>query len=94
MLRGEATNTNFIIFDLTRSGLERMIYRTRGEHANQYTTEAVSPQKRYIEITLMYDSINQLVGCRHWTATLDKIFDRRARFSSIQKKPVQIPKIK
>ena len=55
-----------------------MIYRTRGEHANQYTTEAVSPQKRYIEITLIYDSINQLVGCRHWTATLDKIFDRRA----------------
>ena len=66
MLSGEATHTNFIIFDLTRSGLEPMIYRTRGEQANQYTTEAVSPQKRYIEITLIYDSINQLVGCRHW----------------------------
>jgi hypothetical protein len=33
MLNGEATNTNFIVFGLT--------YRTRGEHANHYTTDAV-----------------------------------------------------
>jgi hypothetical protein len=30
-----------IVFGLTRSGLEPMIYRTRGEHPNHYTTDAV-----------------------------------------------------
>ena len=34
-------NNNFIVFGLTRSGLEPTIYRTRGEHANQYATDAV-----------------------------------------------------
>jgi hypothetical protein len=38
MLR--ATNTNFIVFGLTRSGLESTIYRTRSENANHYTTDA------------------------------------------------------
>jgi hypothetical protein len=33
VLSGEATNTNFIVFGLTRSELELTIYRTRGEHA-------------------------------------------------------------
>ena len=37
VLSGEATNTNFIVFGLTRP----TIYRTRGEHANQYATDAV-----------------------------------------------------
>jgi hypothetical protein len=32
MLREEATNTNFIVFGLTPSGLEPTIYRIRGEH--------------------------------------------------------------
>ena len=41
VLSGEATNTNFIVFGLTRSGLEPTIYRTRGEHTNHYTTDAV-----------------------------------------------------
>ena len=36
VLSGEATNTNFIVIGLTRSGLEPMIYHTRGEHANHY----------------------------------------------------------
>ena len=46
MLGGEATNTNFIVFGLTRSGLELTICRTRGEQANQrpllnkYNTQA------------------------------------------------------
>jgi hypothetical protein len=40
---GEATNTNFIVFGLTRSGIDPMIYHTRGEHANHYTTGAVDP---------------------------------------------------
>jgi hypothetical protein len=41
VLSGEATNTNFIVFGLTQPGLEPMIYHTRGEHANHYTTDAV-----------------------------------------------------
>ena len=41
MLRGEATNTNFV-FGLTRPGLETKIYRTCSEYANQYTTDAVA----------------------------------------------------
>jgi hypothetical protein len=39
---GEATNTNFVVFDLTREEFELTIYRTRGEHANHYTTDAVN----------------------------------------------------
>ena len=34
MLSGDATNINFIVFDLTRSGFEPTIYSTRDEHAN------------------------------------------------------------
>ena len=41
MLSGEATNTNFTVFGLTRPGLEPTIYHTRGEHANHYTTDVV-----------------------------------------------------
>ena len=41
MLSGEATNSNCIVFGLTWSGLEHMIYRTRDEHSNNYTTDAV-----------------------------------------------------
>jgi hypothetical protein len=41
VLSGEATNTNFIVFGLTRPGLEPIIYHTRGEHANYYTNDAV-----------------------------------------------------
>ena len=41
VLNGEATNTNVIVLGLTRSGLEPTIYRTRGEHANHYTINAV-----------------------------------------------------
>jgi hypothetical protein len=38
---GGATNTIFIVFDLTRPGMELVIYRTQGEHANHYTMDAV-----------------------------------------------------
>ena len=41
MLSGEATNTNLIVFGLSRSGLEPTIYRTQDEHANHYTTDVV-----------------------------------------------------
>jgi hypothetical protein len=38
--RREATNINFIVFGLIRSGLEPTIYRARSEHLNRYTTDA------------------------------------------------------
>ena len=41
MLSREATNTNFIVFGLARPGPQTKIYRTRGEHANHYATDAV-----------------------------------------------------
>ena len=41
VLSGEATNTNFIVFGLTLSGLEPTIYRTRGEHANHYNINTI-----------------------------------------------------
>jgi hypothetical protein len=34
-----ATNTNFIVFGLTWSGLEPTIYHTRGQHANHTVVE-------------------------------------------------------
>jgi hypothetical protein len=40
VLSGEATNTNFIVFGLTRPGLEPTIYRILGQHADHYTTDA------------------------------------------------------
>jgi hypothetical protein len=42
MLSREAANTNFIVVGLTRLGLESMIYCTQDEHADNYTTDAVS----------------------------------------------------
>jgi hypothetical protein len=38
LVSGEATNTNFIFFGLTRPGLKPTTYRT---HANHYATDAV-----------------------------------------------------
>jgi len=35
MLSREAANTNIIVFGLILAGLDPMIYRTQGEHANQ-----------------------------------------------------------
>jgi hypothetical protein len=48
---GEATNTNFIVFGFTRPGLEHTIYRTRGEHANHYTTDTAVNEMMYKFIT-------------------------------------------
>ena len=41
MLCEEATNTNFIVFGLTRPVLEPTIYRTRDEQANRYAIDVV-----------------------------------------------------
>jgi hypothetical protein len=43
LLSEEATNTKFIVFDLTRPVLEPTTYHTRREHANHYATNAVFP---------------------------------------------------
>jgi hypothetical protein len=41
VLSGVVTNTNFKDFGLTRPGIEPTTYRTRGEHASHYATDAV-----------------------------------------------------
>ena len=46
MLTGEATNTNFIVFGLIRSGLEPTIYGTGVEHVNYIT-----PPMRFTDAT-------------------------------------------
>jgi hypothetical protein len=43
VLSGEATNTNVIVFGLTRPGLEPTnLPHSREEHVNHYTTDAVN----------------------------------------------------
>ena len=56
MLRvsGEATNTNCIVFGLTRPGLEPTIYQTRGEHANHSITDAVLVYEEYSIVCMVY----------------------------------------
>ena len=49
MLSGEATNTNFIVFGLTRPGLKLTIYRTRDEHVNYYATDVVFNKLHYFQ---------------------------------------------
>ena len=39
-----------LVFDVTRSGLEPTIYRTRGEHANHYPTDAIILQLEVFQI--------------------------------------------
>jgi hypothetical protein len=39
---GEAANINSIIFSMIQQVLKPMIYHTRGEHANHYTTNVMS----------------------------------------------------
>jgi hypothetical protein len=59
---GEATHTNFIVLGLTRWGLEPTIYRTRGEHANHYTTDTV-----YMTGRMQY-----LLKCTKYTCNISK----------------------
>ena len=39
MITEEATNTNVIVYGLTRPGVQSTIYRTHGEHAIHYATD-------------------------------------------------------
>jgi hypothetical protein len=55
VLSGEAAYTNFIVFGLTRPGLEPMINRTQDEHTNHYGTNAVND--KYIDITECFSDI-------------------------------------
>jgi len=41
MLNEKATNTIFIVFGLTRSGLEPTVYHPAGEHGNNPTTDVM-----------------------------------------------------
>jgi hypothetical protein len=54
VLSGEATNTNFIVFGLTRSGLELTIYRTRDEHTNYYTIDVVEVDLVFVIVLYIY----------------------------------------
>jgi hypothetical protein len=57
MFIGEATNTNFIVFGLTQSGLELTIYHTRWEHANHYITDAVLRNRNsYIDSLMVFNA--------------------------------------
>jgi hypothetical protein len=58
MLSGEAANTNFIVFGLTRPGLEPTIYCTRGEHAKHYTTDSVEDNSIWVDIDLTSDCVS------------------------------------
>jgi hypothetical protein len=51
-----ATNTNFIIFGLIWPGLQSTLYRTRGENANHYATDAVVCylEVSFIDSNLLY----------------------------------------
>ena len=51
-LSDEATNTNVIVFGLTKPGLKQTIYRTRGEHGNHYATDAVKKNVRSDDFNL------------------------------------------
>ena len=49
---------NFVIFGLTRSGLQTRIYHTRGDHVNHYTTDAVDDFFFYkVKISTKYEKI-------------------------------------
>jgi hypothetical protein len=47
MLSREATDTNFIVFGLTRPGFETTSYRTRGEHAQHDATDTIQQHFRW-----------------------------------------------
>jgi hypothetical protein len=59
MLSGEATNPNLLVFGLTRSGLEATIYRTRWEHDNHYTTDAVEMSCASSSCITVYNRVRQ-----------------------------------
>jgi hypothetical protein len=69
MVSREAGTTNFIVLDLTQSGHEHTIYRTRGEHADQYTTDPVS----VVLMSIMWDKNENSSHFRGIHATSDRL---------------------
>ena len=61
VLSGKATNTNFIVFGFTWSGLKPTIYHTRGEHANHYTTDAVINNEWAIVVLMLNEQFNKIM---------------------------------
>jgi hypothetical protein len=61
VLSGDATNTNFIVFGLTRPEFEPTTYCTRGEHANYYVTDAVNTQGAAVVYDLISMDERQLI---------------------------------
>ena len=83
MLSGEATNTNFIVFDLTRPVFEPTIYRTRGEHANHYATDAG------LDFLILQNKHNIPVHCRY-KIYLHLLWNRQEKRLNLFLKLVQI----
>jgi hypothetical protein len=65
VLSGEVTNTNSIVFGLTRLGLEATIYLPRGEHTNHSNTDAVKDDSYIINNTISNEVINQVIQHRY-----------------------------
>jgi len=60
MLSGEATDINSIVLCLTRSRPEPTIDRSRGEHVNHYTTNAVVYYASFTVSTCIKKEIQQV----------------------------------
>lgn len=60
MLSGEGTKTKSIVSGLARSRLDSMIYHTRFEHANNFTTDAVKRISKLAHGFLEYNSTGAL----------------------------------
>ena len=58
MLNGEATKTNFIVFYLTKHGLEPTIYQTRAKHANHFIINAGYIKNR----TMLFQTRSYFIG--------------------------------
>jgi hypothetical protein len=70
VLSGEATNSNFTVFILIRSGVKPTIYYTRDEHAKHYTTDAVGRLRSLVLHHIQHYAINIMVYRKmlyfHW----------------------------
>jgi len=77
-----ATHTNFIVFDLTQFEIEHTIYRTRGKHANHYSTGVVlctSVDSLFIIFQMSVSHLFQLIRRSNnifsWISLLDHYVD-------------------
>jgi len=65
MLSEEATNTNFIVFGLTRSGLEPMTYRIRGEQARFLTLDVTALPNVCDSEGMLWCVVHQMICLLH-----------------------------